>query len=382
VPLDTPFDIDGFADHDAVEYLGHAETRNRVWFDVAAPRARTKGLRGASRRVERVARKSRRKKALLVGINDYPNAADRLDGCVNDVFLMSSFLQEVGFPAEDIRVVLDDRATARGILSRLDWLLEDAGKGDERVFFYSGHGAQIPSRGFGERVDGLDECLVPYDFDWGRENSVTDDQFHELYSQLDYGTHFTTIFDCCHSGGMHRDGGPRVRGLTPPDDVRHRAMIWNVRREMWQDRPLDRANRDLRKREEYAGKNGDTRRIGRAVELRHLRDRDFNRERRQRGHFGPFLPVIYQACREDQLAEEYRHGVQSYGAFTYSFVKTLRKLRRERAEVTHRNLRTKVGRELRTIGFEQHPELVGPAPLVRGPIRWIPRPRAARSRKA
>src|SRR5678815_3221578 len=89
-----------------------------------------------------------------------------------------------------------------------------------RDSYYSGHGAQIPGYGVGEKVDRKDECLVPHDFDWSREHAVTDDQFYDLYSQLPYDTRFLTIFDCCHSGGMTRDGAARVRGLTPPDDIR------------------------------------------------------------------------------------------------------------------------------------------------------------------
>jgi hypothetical protein len=44
-----------------------------------------------------------RRRALLVGINEYPDPSDRLEGCVNDVFLMSSLLQESGYAAPDRR---------------------------------------------------------------------------------------------------------------------------------------------------------------------------------------------------------------------------------------------------------------------------------------
>ncbi len=57
---------------------------------------------------------------------------------------MSSVLQESGFKPDEIRVVLNERATAQGIMERLHWLLEGVRDGDERMLFYSGHGAQIP----------------------------------------------------------------------------------------------------------------------------------------------------------------------------------------------------------------------------------------------
>ena len=65
----------------------------------------------------------------------------RLDGCVNDAFLMSGGgLQESGFEPEHIRTVFDDRATAANLRDRLAWLLDDTEPGDQRVLFYSGHG--------------------------------------------------------------------------------------------------------------------------------------------------------------------------------------------------------------------------------------------------
>jgi hypothetical protein len=79
---------------------------------------------------------------------------------VNDVFLMSSVLQERGFEADQIPTVLDDRATAVAIRERLHWLLDDALPGDERVLFYSGHGAQLPAYNASEIVDHVDECRL------------------------------------------------------------------------------------------------------------------------------------------------------------------------------------------------------------------------------
>ena len=125
----------------------------------------------------------RRKRALLVGINLYPDASMQLNGCVNDVFLISQTLQQNGYEAGDIRILLDDRATRDEILSRLQWLVEGAGPGDERLFYYSGHGAQLPVYGESGEPDRLDETLVPWDFNWDRpETHITDKEFRQFYS--------------------------------------------------------------------------------------------------------------------------------------------------------------------------------------------------------
>ena len=378
-----------FSAHDAVTtpngkhsgYLDHPITHDSVWRTIAggaSARAFTRSLRTVSKITAPPERR-----ALLVGINDYPDPANRLEGCVNDVFLVSSLLQESGFKSEKIRVVLNERATREGILERLHWLLDEAEDGQERVLFYSGHGAQMPAYGAKEEVDHMDECLVPYDFDWSREHAITDDDFFALYSQLPYDTRFFTIFDCCHSGGMTRDGSRKIRGITPPDDIRHRVLRWNMNEEMWEARPLPSTNPNLgggkAVRRKFLGRSGATHRLGRAMPLRTLPQRQYNRVRKQRGHRGPFLPVIFEACSEQQYSYEYRHGVTSYGAFTYAMAKNLRALREAGRHPSFEQLIERTNDTLRTLKYDQTAQLVGPSKVINKSIPG--KPAAKRSKK-
>ncbi|MBM3878163.1 MAG: caspase family protein [Verrucomicrobia bacterium] len=399
----TRFDVPGLLDHEASEYFRHRAAAEGCWRSIALaepePPAPPRGQPGRSGsgsarpggwvaaeegadRAHRLSvlrppvRKAARRRALLVGINDYPHPSDRLEGCVNDVFLMSSLLQEIGFAAEDIRVVLNDRATAAGVLDRLEWLLDGGSAGSERVFYYSGHGAQIPGYGVGEKVDHKDECLVTHDFDWSREHAVTDDRFHELYSQLPYETRFFAIFDCCHSGGLTRDGGRRIRGLTPPDDIRHRALAWDGLEEMWVPRDLaqldaQRARRmaERRQHRDFFGEDGAVERLGRAAALRGA-DAPFDRARRAYGHHGPYLPVILQACREQEFSYEYRHGTQSYGAFSYTLAQFVREQRKAGRTYSWSSLVESVGAKLVRLGYDQRPALVCPKALRDQPVPW------------
>ena len=366
--FDKPNDI---LNHDPIYYFNHANTQGRIWFDIASAQPARALAREV--RLSRNVTEPPNRRALLIGINDYPSPANRLEGCVNDTFLMSSVLQECGYQSEDIRVVLNERATAAGIMERLHWLLDGVRDGDERVLFYSGHGAQIPAYGAKEEVDRFDECLVPYDFDWSPQRAVTDNQFVEFYSQLPYESRFAAIFDCCHSGGLTRDGGPRARGINPPDDVRHRALRWDSEMEMWVDRDMETANQSLarsRDGEEYLGANGATRRIGRGVALRGLPNARYDRERRELHHKGAYLPIIIEACQEQELAYEYRDGANAYGAFTYSLVKLLRDTRRRRRNPSFITLVNQTADRLKDLGYRQTPALVGPRPLLGKPIPW------------
>src|SRR5262249_37294236 len=119
----TPFGRFFALNHDAVPgpgvppdhaYLTHPTTVADVWPAIAgelvrpaAPATRAL-LRPVAPTAQVVAPKHR---AFLVGINNYPDPQSRLEGCVNDVFQVSAVLQECGFAAQDIRVVLDERAT-------------------------------------------------------------------------------------------------------------------------------------------------------------------------------------------------------------------------------------------------------------------------------
>jgi metacaspase-1 len=365
----TSFDVSGFLDHDPLQYLSHPNTVSIVWRDVAEPAQR--GLSRATAAFRRAGRRPQRR-ALLVGIDDYPDPANRLEGCVNDVYLMSAVLQENGFEAKDVRIVLNDRATADGIRERLHWLLDGVAEDDERVLVYSGHGAQLPVYGMHDEVDHLDECLVPWDFDWSREHAIADDQFFDLYSQLPYSCSFVAFFDCCHSGGMAR-AGSKVRGIDPPDDIRHRALEWNPRTGSWDARPLRQSQRPVAVREAargaYLGAGGATRRLGRAIELRQLPRAKFLREvARSKGSRGPYLPVIFEACRENEKAQEYRHGSQSYGAFTWSVAGAIREARRR---LTFESLEERAARALRDLQYQQTPELVAPSAKRSETIPWM-----------
>ena len=368
--VETTFDIPGIADHDAVAYLGHAETTQRVWHDVtqkpSRASARTRSL------LQRVETKPVRR-ALLVGINDYPDPENRLDGCVNDAFEMSAVLQELGFNPEDIRVALNERATASGIKERLHWLLDGASKDDIRVFFYSGHGAQIPGYGERDEVDHINECLVPYDFDWTLEHAVIDDWFVELYSQLPYDTNFVGILDCCHSGGITRSGLPKARGINPPDDIRHRSLRWDEQKEMWVPRTLALSKRKLLKsktdQQAYLGESGASKRLGRGVSL-WTEELQYRRAKSSFRHSGPYIPVLLEACEEDQLSFEYRHGVTSYGAFTYCLSRVFRELKRSKQSMSFTTLIERVRTRLDELGYAQRPVLVGPKETTSAPIPY------------
>ncbi len=394
--IDTFFDIDGFADHDATYYLKHPATIGGLYNRLAREastarlsRAVAPALRKLEAKSAKLSSRPPRRRALLIGINDYPDPKDRLEGCVNDTYLLSAALQECSFKSEDIRLCLDKRATRKGILERMEWLIEDARPGDELFFAYSGHGTQLAAYGPEEVVDHKDETLCPWDFAWTPETCITDDEIFQYYGQLPYDTRFVMVFDCCHSGGIHREGAGRVRGLTPPDDIRHRELRWDTPTQTWVQRELDpvlpsfSSKPDIMKG--FAGASRTVNRLGRGSSVRHLTEEEYKGERKKSKIVGPYLPLILEACDEHQTASEYRHGAVSYGAFTWSLCAALR----QSTKPTFKSLLEDVRARLRKQGYEQVPQIVGPTIVKNAGVPWAgarpapkPKPRAAVKKRA
>jgi len=350
---------------DGPGYLDNPVTQQMVWPILAQP-ARGPAAREFRQRSAVATRALKRpsRRALVIGINEYPDPANRLDGCVNDTFLISSVLQERGFAPENIRVLLNDRATADAIRDRLHWLLDGAGDGMDRVLFYSGHGAQLPSYNATGVVDRVDECLVPVDFDWTRGKAITDKDFYGLYSDLPFSTRFLAIFDCCHAGGLTRDGAHKARGLNAPDDIRHRMLRWNAAEQMWEDRDVGASlnpsyGGTAEDRRKMMGRNGVTFRLGRGMALRRTRSKAQQSALADEKQ-GLFLPVLLEACRDDQLSYEYKDGATAYGAFTFSLVKNLRAAKTS----TFSSLVKRTGRTLKTLRYDQEPQVVGPKAVL------------------
>jgi len=160
-------------------------------------------------------------RALLVGINAYPDPAASLAGCVNDVQDMATFIeQNCGFATDDIRLLADARATKEAIVERLGWLLAGVETNDRLLFHYSGHGTLFPVRNTQGSVAVVYDAICPVDFDWTPEHAITSADLREIFSTIPGGVEFVFVSDSCHSGdltkGMRRY---KPRFLAAPTDI-------------------------------------------------------------------------------------------------------------------------------------------------------------------
>jgi len=177
-------------------------------------------------------------RGLIVGVSDYEFLNADLRGPANDVGLVSDMLLARGAAPDAITVLaapdvrLDQRLsvaaapTRAAIVEGLTTLAEAAGPGDTVVFYFSGHGSQMPDAS-GDEAGGYDEILLPADAkNWkgaigAVENALVDDELAVLMQAiLDTGAELVAILDACHSAtGFRALVDPRVSAARYIDPV-------------------------------------------------------------------------------------------------------------------------------------------------------------------
>lgn len=173
------------------------------------------------------------KKALLVGIN-YIDTPYELNGCINDVKNVSTFLTEnCRFSSSNIKLLSDEtseKPTRLNIENRIKWLAENNLPGDILVFHYSGHGGNIIDRNRDE-TDGRDETLIPLDFDTAGE--ITDDWlFENLVSKIPNDVTLWCFLDACHSGTAidlkhnYQSTCKYLKGSVIPPNLTYKKEEW------------------------------------------------------------------------------------------------------------------------------------------------------------
>jgi len=281
------------------------------------------------------------RKALLVGINDYaPIGAGGpdLNGCVNDVRDMATTLRDLGIvPAvpASMHIVTDGRATRAAILNELEWLVGGAKKGDVLVFYYSGHGSQMPDM-TGEETDKRDETICPHDF--ATAGMIKDDDLRAIFSGIGTGVNLEVILDSCHSGtgtrelallsneNIPEENAIAIRYVEPPIDFG-----------FFLEDPSLPTRRLLKSSPELMQIQTDVKAKATVVvpTLNH---------------------VLWSGCKDNQTSGEGSIGGVVRGFFTYCFCKSLRA---RNGDVRRRDLDRMVSTSLRGIGAGQTPQLEG-----------------------
>ncbi|MFO1426532.1 MAG: caspase family protein [Steroidobacteraceae bacterium] len=159
-------------------------------------------------------------RALLVGVGHYQYPGIDLPAIDLDLERMRDALNRLGFDNRQIHVLQDEQATSAAVVREFgSWLREGVRPEDHVVFYFSGHGSNVPDLD-GDEEDGVDEVLVTNDMRRatvrGRASLagvVTDDQIASLLAKIP-SRHVLIIVDACHSGTVTRSFTLHNRSLT------------------------------------------------------------------------------------------------------------------------------------------------------------------------
>ena len=268
------------------------------------------------------------KKAVLVGINIYPDPDNELKGCINDITDMADFItKKKSFKMPDVRLLTDDRATKENITDRLKWLVTGAKSGDQLLFHYSGHGAQMVTRAKTGEPDKLDEVICPYDFDWTDETALRDKEFAKIFSKIPKGVQFIWISDSCHSAdlsrGIKKPGMAifKARTMIPPPDI------------AWRNRSIDATPLKLRE-------------LAKTAKMRNL--------------------ALISGCKSEQESADAVFNKRANGALTYFLLKSLTATSGKKDKLN--TLVANINKSLKNAGYEQEPQVEGSKELIAKPF--------------
>jgi tetratricopeptide (TPR) repeat protein len=160
-----------------LERLAAAEPSERGWIEA---------------HVERAA--GGRRRALLVGINQYRMKAMELGGCVNDVALLrKALVGRCRFAPDDVVTLTDRDATREGVERALGELAAGSRAGDTVVFAFSGHSIPDPGRPKPPAADpGREVYLILHDTAAAGDGvaaatSISARRLHELLAAIPAG---------------------------------------------------------------------------------------------------------------------------------------------------------------------------------------------------
>ena len=167
------------------------------------------------------------KRAVCIGINDYPGTFNDLSGCVNDANDWADLLSnDYGF-GDNVQLIIDAEATRANITQAFLNLAQAAQSGDIVVVTYSGHGTWEYDNADRDESDNRDEAICAHD------GNILDDEIRSAIRTMDPEVRLTIISDSCHSGTVTRtmlanargrdnefsENAPKPRYMPPVEDI-------------------------------------------------------------------------------------------------------------------------------------------------------------------
>ena len=225
----------------------------------------------------------------------------------------------------NVRMLTDKRATKKNIVERLNWLVTGAKAGDQLLFHYSGHGAQMATRSKTGELDKLDEVICPYDFDWSDKKALKDKDFARIFSKVPKGVDFIWVSDSCHSADLSRGIITtkmfKVKSMKPPPDI------------AWRNRGIDATPVKLNE-------------LAKSAKQRNL--------------------ALISGCKSNQESADTEFNNRANGALTFFLLKILKT--QQGKKDTLKVVVDKINDGLKRSDFDQRPQIEGSDVLIAKPF--------------
>jgi tetratricopeptide (TPR) repeat protein len=147
-------------------------------------------------------------RAVVIGISQYMNdSIDDLRFAHRDAEIFFDYLRSNAggaLPKENIRLLINEKATLASIGYAIDWLERASQKGDKAIFYFSGHG-DVEKQTMWQRGYLLAHDSPPNNF---RNNAVRIEDLDDIVKTLSVGreSKVVIILDACRSGKLANAG--------------------------------------------------------------------------------------------------------------------------------------------------------------------------------
>ncbi len=277
------------------------------------------------------------RRALLVGIDAYPDPRNNLNSCVADTQRFQQLLHtHFGFDPRDITLLHNSAATLQEVRTQLGRLFAGVGPDDRVVYFESSHGYRYVKGSV------YTEVLCLYDA------FLEDTELVALSQQVPPGT-LTCVIDACHSGGLEK------LFFAPGGLQAARAKVWQP--------PPDQAAQDLA----LLAQATSFKSFGRAATsdtgavAKQFSSAAFGRNAVPSAKGGEGDPelngVLFAACLADQTAAAGSPPTDGLSAFTWALG---RELDAGGGDLAARALSDRVGERLQSVNMRQTPIIEAP----------------------
>jgi pimeloyl-ACP methyl ester carboxylesterase len=270
--------------------------------------------------------------ALLVGIDEYPQGVTSLQGCVNDINAIESYLM-TRINAQKYQLhpkkLLNQEATRQAMIDGFKTHLCQAGSDDIAFFYYCGHGSQEPApiEFLSIEPDRQLETLVCYDSRLHGGFDLADKELAYLLAKVaQKNPQIVLIADACHSGSGFRD-------TEPPAGVRQTSGSKNPR-----------AMKDFI----FSDVMG---------EVTNLSAQKNEPQKRSGWQFSTGDHILFSGCLDSELAKEY--VLKKRGAFSYFLLDTLESAT---SSLTYREVFDRTKALVRARFHDQSPQLEATQP--------------------